>query len=108
LGTNRHRAAAKDSTAQAAKYFVFVTGSGIVRKIVVSLLAPLIGRRALGILWGFSAAAALAAAAFLRWVYDRRRASNGSTALRFGLFVSRAALQTSRPIFVICRITRNG
>jgi MFS transporter, putative metabolite:H+ symporter len=49
---------------QAAKYFVFVTGCGIIGKIVVSLVAPLIGRRALGILWGFSGAAALAAAAF--------------------------------------------
>jgi MFS transporter, putative metabolite:H+ symporter len=49
---------------QAAKYFVFVTGSGIVGKIVVSFVAPLVGRRALGALWGFAGAAALAAAAF--------------------------------------------
>ena len=45
---------------QAAKYFVFVTASGIIGKIVVSFVAPLIGRRALGILWGFLGAAALA------------------------------------------------
>jgi MFS transporter, putative metabolite:H+ symporter len=49
---------------QAAKYFVFVTGCGIIGKIVVSCVAPLIGRRALGVLWGFAGAAALAAAAF--------------------------------------------
>jgi putative MFS transporter len=41
---------------QAAKYFVFVTGCGIIGKIVVSLVAPLIGRRLLGVLWGFSGA----------------------------------------------------
>ena len=49
---------------QAAKYFVFVTGSGIIGKIIVSFVAPLIGRRALGVLWGFGGAAALATAAF--------------------------------------------
>jgi MFS transporter, putative metabolite:H+ symporter len=49
---------------QAAKYFVFVTGSGTIGKIVVSFVAPLIGRSALGVLWGFSGGAALAAAAF--------------------------------------------
>ena len=49
---------------QAAKYFVFVTGSGIIGKIVVSFVAPLIGRRAPGVLWGFCGAAALATAAF--------------------------------------------
>jgi MFS transporter, putative metabolite:H+ symporter len=49
---------------QAAKYFVFVTGCGIIGKIVVSFVAPLIGRRALGVLWGFLGAAALTAAAF--------------------------------------------
>ncbi len=49
---------------QAAKYFVFVTGFGIIGKIVVSFIAPLIGRRALGVIWGFAGAAALSAAAF--------------------------------------------
>jgi hypothetical protein len=42
---------------QAAKYFVFVTGSGTIGKIVVSFVAPLIGRSALGVLWGFSGGA---------------------------------------------------
>jgi len=36
----------------------------IIGKIVVSFVAPLIGRRALGILWGFLGAVALATAAF--------------------------------------------
>jgi MFS transporter, putative metabolite:H+ symporter len=49
---------------QAAKYFVFVTGCGIIGKIIVSFVAPLIGRRVLGVVWGFAGAAALAAAAF--------------------------------------------
>jgi putative MFS transporter len=47
---------------QAAKFFVFVAGSGILGKIVVSLVAPLMGRRALGIVWGFAGAVALIAA----------------------------------------------
>jgi putative MFS transporter len=41
--------------AQAAKYFIYVSGSGIVGKIIVSLIAPLSGRRALGVLFGFGA-----------------------------------------------------
>ncbi len=49
---------------QAAKYFIFVAGSGIVGKIVVSFVAPLIGRRALGIVWGFAGAVALACAGY--------------------------------------------
>jgi len=49
---------------QAAKYFIYVTGAGIFGKIVVSFLAPVIGRRALGIIWGFGGVVALAAAGF--------------------------------------------
>ena len=49
---------------QAAKYFVFVAGSGVIGKIVVSFVSPLIGRRALGIIWGFAGAIALAAAGY--------------------------------------------
>jgi len=41
--------------AQAAKYFVYVSGTGVVGKIVVSLIAPKIGRRSLGIVFGFMA-----------------------------------------------------
>jgi putative MFS transporter len=44
----------------AAKYFIYVTGAGIVGKIIVSFLAPLIGRRLLGALWGFGGVIALA------------------------------------------------
>ena len=49
---------------QAAKYFIYITGAGIFGKIVVSFLAPVIGRRALGIIWGFGGVVALAAAGF--------------------------------------------
>jgi putative MFS transporter len=49
---------------QAAKYFVFVTAAGVTGKIVVTLVAPLIGRRLLGVLWGFGGVAALAAAGY--------------------------------------------
>src|ERR1700723_321323 len=38
---------------QAAKFFVFVTLGGVTGKIVVTLLAPLTGRRWLGVVWGF-------------------------------------------------------
>jgi putative MFS transporter len=49
---------------QAAKYFIFVTGFGVIGKIVVSLLVPLLGRRLLGAIWGFGGVAALAAVGF--------------------------------------------
>ncbi len=49
---------------QAAKYFIYVTGAGVSGKIVVSFLAPVIGRRALGIIWGFAGVVALSAAGF--------------------------------------------
>jgi putative MFS transporter len=51
--------------AQAAKYFVYVSATGIVGKIVVSLIAPLLGRRVLGILFGFFAVIFLALAGYL-------------------------------------------
>ena len=50
----------KVSVPVAAKYFIYVTGAGIIGKVVVSFLAPLIGRRALGVLWGFGGVIALA------------------------------------------------
>jgi putative MFS transporter len=59
---------------QAAKYFVFVTGCGIIGKIVVSLVAPLNGRRALGVLWGFAGRGGARRGRVLPWFYDRRRA----------------------------------
>jgi MFS transporter, putative metabolite:H+ symporter len=49
---------------QAAKYFVFVTLGGVAGKIVVTFLAPLMGRRPLGILWGFGGVVVLAAAGY--------------------------------------------
>ena len=49
---------------QAAKYFVWVAGSGVVGKIVVSFLAPLMGRRTLGVLWGFGGVIALASVGY--------------------------------------------
>ncbi len=37
----------------AAKYFIYVAGSGVIGKILVSLIASKLGRRPLGILFGF-------------------------------------------------------
>ncbi len=53
---------------QAAKYFVFVAAAGVTGKIVVTLIAPLLGRRLLGVLWGFGGVAALAAAGYYNGV----------------------------------------
>jgi len=49
---------------QAAKYFVFVAGAGVTGKIIVTFLSPLMGRRLLGVLWGFGGVIALAAAGY--------------------------------------------
>jgi putative MFS transporter len=38
--------------AVAAKYFVYVSATGVVGKIIVSLIAPKIGRRSLGVVFG--------------------------------------------------------
>ena len=53
---------------QAAKYFVLVSAAGVLGKIVVTLIAPLIGRRVLGVLWGFGGTVALAAAGYYNGV----------------------------------------
>jgi MFS transporter, putative metabolite:H+ symporter len=53
---------------QAAKYFVFVTLGGVTGKLVVTALAPVIGRRALGVVWGLGAVLALAAAGWFNGV----------------------------------------
>ena len=50
--------------AQAAKYFIYVSGTGIVGKIIVSLIAPLSGRRFLGVFFGFIAVVFLALAGY--------------------------------------------
>ncbi|HXA25270.1 MAG TPA: MFS transporter [Acetobacteraceae bacterium] len=49
---------------QAAGYFVFVAGAGVLGKIVVSIVSPMMGRRRCGQLWGFLAAISLVAAAY--------------------------------------------
>jgi len=45
---------------RAAAFFVFVSAAGVLGKIAVTLLAPVLGRRYLGIIWGFAGAAAAA------------------------------------------------
>jgi putative MFS transporter len=52
------------SVPAAAGYFVFVAAGGIVGKLVVSIVSPLMGRRRCGQVWGFIAAIALACAAY--------------------------------------------
>ena len=54
---------------QAAAYFVFVAGAGVVGKIVASILSPMLGRRLCGVLFGFGAAVALACAAWFNNVF---------------------------------------
>lgn len=53
---------------QAAAYFVIVSGAGVTGKIVVTLIAPLMGRRLLGVLWGLGGAVALALAGYFNTV----------------------------------------
>jgi MFS transporter, putative metabolite:H+ symporter len=52
------------SVPAAAGYFVLVAAGGIVGKIVVSFVSPLMGRRRCGQVWGFIAAISLGAAAY--------------------------------------------
>jgi len=49
---------------QAAAYFIIVSGAGVTGKIVVTLIAPFIGRRVLGVIWGFGGAVALVLAGY--------------------------------------------
>jgi putative MFS transporter len=53
---------------QAAAYFIIVSLGGVTGKLVVTLVAPLIGRRLLGIVWGFGGTVALAAAGYYNGV----------------------------------------
>ncbi len=53
------------SVPKAAAYFIFVALGGVVGKIFVTFLAPLIGRRPLGVVWGLGGVVALAAAGLL-------------------------------------------
>lgn len=50
--------------AQAAKYFIYVSGAGVTGKIIVSLIAPMMGRRACGIVFGFLTVVLLCAAGY--------------------------------------------
>jgi MFS transporter, putative metabolite:H+ symporter len=50
--------------AAAAKYFVLVAGAGVLGKIVVSIVSPMMGRRRCGLLWGFLGAVSLVSAAY--------------------------------------------
>ena len=54
----------KVSVPRAAGYFVFVSGAGILGKIAVTFLAPILGRRRVGVIWAFAGAAALAVAGY--------------------------------------------
>jgi putative MFS transporter len=56
--------ALKVEPAVAAKYFIYVSGSGVVGKILVSLIASKLGRRALGMTFGFLAAIGLVLAGY--------------------------------------------
>jgi len=54
--------------AQAAGYFIYVSACGVIGKIIVSLIAPAMGRRMLGILFGFLSAACVAVAGYFNGV----------------------------------------
>ncbi|HEV2335976.1 MAG TPA: MFS transporter [Stellaceae bacterium] len=49
---------------KAAAYFIFVSGAGVTGKIVVTLIAPLVGRRVIGVIWGFGGTLALGLAGY--------------------------------------------
>jgi MFS transporter, putative metabolite:H+ symporter len=52
------------SVRQAAAYFVLVSAAGVTGKLVVTLIAPVIGRRLLGVIWGLAGTLALAFAGY--------------------------------------------
>jgi putative MFS transporter len=54
--------------AQAAKLFIYVAATGVIGKIIVSLIAPQMGRRTLGIVFGFAAAVFLCLAGYFNAV----------------------------------------
>jgi len=54
--------------AKAAGYFIYVAGSGVIGKIIVSMIAPAMGRRTLGIVFGFLATICLALAGYFNGV----------------------------------------
>jgi len=56
--------ALKASPAEAAKYFIYVSGAGVTGKIIVSLIASKMGRRACGIVFGLVTVVLMAAAGY--------------------------------------------
>ena len=60
--------ALKVEPAVAAKYFIYVSGTGVIGKIIVSLIASKTGRRALGIVFGFASVVLLAAAGYFNGI----------------------------------------
>jgi putative MFS transporter len=56
--------ALKVEPAQAAKYFIYVSGTGVIGKIIVSLIASHMGRRTLGVVFGFGSVAFLVLAGY--------------------------------------------
>lgn len=56
--------ALKVEPAQAAKYFLIISASGVTGKILVSFIAPMMGRRALGIVFGLLSAVGLCLAGY--------------------------------------------
>ncbi|HEV2301349.1 MAG TPA: MFS transporter [Stellaceae bacterium] len=54
--------------AQAAKYFIYVSGCGVIGKIIVSLIASSTGRRPLGIVFGLVSVVCLVAAGYFHAV----------------------------------------
>ncbi len=60
--------ALKVEPAVAAKYFIYVSGTGIVGKIVVSLIASKTGRRSLGVVFGFASVVFLVLAGYFNSV----------------------------------------
>jgi len=56
--------AMKVPPAAAAKYFIYVSGSGVIGKLIVSMIAPKMGRRVLGIVFGLITVGLLLAAGY--------------------------------------------
>lgn len=52
------------SPGKAASYFIYVSASGVTGKVLVSFIAPLMGRRALGIVFGLLSAVGVALAGY--------------------------------------------
>ena len=64
--------ALKVEPAVAAKYFIYVSGAGVIGKILVSLIALEMGRRSLGIVFGFISAVLLVVGGIFQRCAGRR------------------------------------